>query len=66
MCSFETPGEVGTRRALRDGETYDELSKLVEALIDADKNRDKVYPVVWLREAGRTQSSSVQAGFLTT
>ena len=64
MCCFETPAEVSARRALRNGETYDEPSALVEALIDAAKHKDEFYPVVWLREAGRAHSSAVQGGFL--
>ena len=64
MAIFETPGELYQRRALRNGTTLDEKSKLVEALENAGKSNNKYYPVVWLREMGRVHSSSVQGGLL--
>ena len=64
MCRFETPGEVLARRALRQGETYDEPSELVKALISAAEEGAESYPVMWLREMGRVHSSAVQGGLL--
>lgn len=64
MSTYETPGELYFRRALKQGTTYDEKSKLVEALEDAAKSKGKCYPLIWLREIGRVHSSSVQGGLL--
>lgn len=64
MATFETPGELYYRRALKSGTTFDEKSRLVEALEDASKTNGDVYPLIWLREIGRVHSSSVQGGLL--
>jgi hypothetical protein len=64
MAIYETPGELYVRRALRDGNTYDEKSKLLTALEEASKLSEECYPVVWLREMGRVHSSSVLGGLL--
>ena len=64
MCTFESPAELYRRRALRDGHTFDEESELVVALRIADRMRENNYPVIWLREMGRTHSSAVQGGLL--
>ena len=64
MAIYEAPGELYQRRSLKDGTTYDEMSKLVQALEDAAKCRNDCYPLIWLREMGRVHSSSVQGGLL--
>lgn len=64
MVSFDTPGELLSRRALANGTTFDEPSALVQALIAADACRGDAYPVVWLREIGRVHSASIQGGLL--
>jgi MoxR-like ATPase len=64
MATYEAPGELYQRRALRDGATYDERSGLVRALEDAAGARDGAYPLVWLREMGRVHSATVQGGLL--
>ncbi len=64
MAVYETPGELYQRRSLKGGTTYDEPSKLVESLKDAEASTDANYPLVWLREMGRVHSSSVQGGLL--
>jgi hypothetical protein len=64
MATYEAPGELYQRRSLRDGTTYDEMSKLVLALDDACVNKDNCYPLIWLREMGRVHSSSVQGGLM--
>ncbi len=64
MAVFEAPGELYQRRALKDGSTFDEKSRLVKSLIAAAKKVKTVYPLVWLREIGRVHSSSVQGGLL--
>jgi len=64
MATYETPGELYQRRALRDGTTYDETSKVVEALQHAPAVKGTAYPIIWLREMGRVHSSSVQGGLL--
>jgi hypothetical protein len=64
MVTFEAPGELYQRRALRDGSTFDEKSLLVAALEDASASAGKCYPAIWLREIGRVHSSSVQGGLL--
>jgi hypothetical protein len=64
MATYEAPGELYQRRALKDGTTYDEKSRLVEFLEDAFAHRDRAYPLIWLCEIGRVHSSSVQGGLL--
>lgn len=64
MPTFETPGEFQFRRALANGTTYDEESNLVKALKTSQKLKDSYYLLIWLREIGRTHSSSVQGGLL--
>ncbi len=64
MATYEAPGELYQRRALKNGTTYDEKSRLVTSLEDSEKNGKKHYPLIWLREIGRVHSSSVQGGLL--
>ncbi len=64
MATYETPGELYSRRSLRDGCTYDEESEIVQALKSAAANEEDCYHCIWLREIGRTHSSSVQGGLL--
>ncbi|MGO9015464.1 MAG: hypothetical protein ACLQF0_10830 [Dissulfurispiraceae bacterium] len=64
MAIYEAPGELFQRRSLKNGTTFDEKSRLVEALEDATKSNGRYYPLVWLREMGRVHSSSVQGGLL--
>lgn len=64
MATFEAPGELYQRRALKNGTTFDEPSRLVQALEDASQAKGRHYPLVWLREMGRVHSSSVQGGLL--
>jgi hypothetical protein len=64
MATYEAPGELFQRRALKNGTTYDETSKLVNAIEEAAKIRGDYYVMIWLREMGRVHSSSVQGGLL--
>lgn len=64
MATFDAPGELYQRRALRNGTTYDEPSLLVAALKDAEKANGSYYPVIWLREIGRVHSAAIQGGLL--
>jgi len=64
MATFEAPGELYQRRSLKDGSTYDERSRLVQALEEAVQLQGKYYNLIWLREIGRVQSASVQGGLL--
>jgi len=64
MATYEAPGELYQRRALKDGTTYDERSGLVLALLEAGKTSDTCYNLIWLREIGRVHSASVQGGLL--
>jgi len=64
MVTFEAPGELYQRRALKDGSTFDEKSILVTALEAASATSDNCYSTIWLREIGRVHSSSVQGGLL--
>jgi len=64
MATYEAPGELYQRRALKNGTTYDEPSGLVQALRAAAEADGKFYHVVWLREIGRVHSASVQGGLL--
>jgi hypothetical protein len=64
MATFEAPGDLYQRRSLQGGTTFDEPSRLVQALEHASQANGKVYPLVWLREMGRVHSSSVQGGLL--
>jgi hypothetical protein len=62
--TYESPGELIVRRALKDGPTYDEKSRLIEALEEAAGSNGDYYPLIWLREMGRVHSASVQGGLL--
>lgn len=64
MATYEAPGELYQRRALRGGTTYDEESALVRALTEAAELNGKYQHLVWLREIGRVHSASVQGGLL--
>ncbi len=64
MATFESPGELYQRRALREGTTYDEPSPLIQALEEAAVARQDRYALIWLREMGRVHSASVQGGLL--
>jgi len=64
MATFEAPGELFQRRALKNGSTYDEVSILVKALEEGAGMVGEGYPLIWLREMGRVHSSSVQGGLL--
>lgn len=64
MATYEAPGELFQRRALKNGTTYDEPSRLVTALEEASKIKSGCYPLIWLREMGRVHSASVQGGLL--
>ncbi len=62
MAIFEAPSELWQRRALADGNTYDELSVLIQCLQEASQLGGDVYSVIHLREFGRVHSSAVQSG----
>ena len=64
MVTYETPGELYHRRALKDGTTYDEESNLVQSLRKGETVIEQAYPLIWLREMGRVHSASVQGGLL--
>jgi len=64
MATYEAPGELYQRRALKNGCTYDELSGLVQALREAAKANGQYHHLIWLREIGRVHSASVQGGLL--
>jgi len=64
MATYEAPGELYQRRALKDGSTYDEESGLVKALRTAAQSNGDSYQLIWLREIGRVHSASVQGGLL--
>ncbi|MEI7899950.1 MAG: hypothetical protein WCK89_06830 [bacterium] len=64
MATYEAPGELYQRRALRNGTTFDEESGLVRALTEAAGLEGKFYHLIWLREIGRVHSASVQGGLL--
>ncbi len=64
MATYEAPGELYQRRALSGGTTFDEHSRLVQALEEAAAAKGTCYPLIWLREMGRVHSSSVQGGLL--
>jgi len=64
MATFESPGELFFRRALKEGSTFDEKSPLVRALHMAEKEEEQYSVLIWLREMGRVHSSSIQGGLL--
>lgn len=64
MVIFETPGELYHRRALKNGATYDEESKVVQALRDSARSGG-CYVLIWLEEIGRVLSDNIQGGLLT-
>jgi hypothetical protein len=63
MATFDSPSELYSRRALKDGETWDEDSIMVKALRDAASQTDSL-PVFWLREMGRVASAQIQGALL--
>lgn len=64
MAQFETSAELYARRGLKDGNTIDEDSVIIEAFKDAQQLKKTHDVLIWLRELGRTHSSSVQGGLL--
>lgn len=64
MVNYETPGELYARRALKDGQTYDEESVFILAIRQAIAHRKTHYPLIWVREMGRCHSPAVQHGLL--
>jgi hypothetical protein len=62
MAMFEAPSELWQRRSLENGNTFDELSILMQMLKQAAQLTDTEYPVIHLKEFGRVHSSAVQAG----
>ena len=64
MATYESPGEIYQRRALRNGTTFDEDSGIVQALKQAAEEEGEFYQLIWLREIGRVHSASVQGGLL--
>ena len=64
MAIFDTPGELIQRRAIKNGSTFDEESRLVASIRKAVAGRDDAYSAVWLREMGRVHSASIQGGLL--
>jgi MoxR-like ATPase len=64
MATYEAPGELYQRRALKNGTTFDEESGLVRALTEAAKSNGQLYNLIWLREIGRVHSATVQGGLL--
>lgn len=64
MVSYETPGELYQRRAIRNGSTCDEESVIIASVREGIASCDKYYNVIWLREMGRVHSAAVQGGLL--
>jgi hypothetical protein len=64
MATFDSPGELYQRRAIRDGTTYDEDSVLVSILKAIAQSNEDAYHLVHLREIGRVHSASIQGGLL--
>jgi len=62
MATYDAPGELYQRRAIKNGTTYDEQSGLVQALLKATQSDQKAYHLIWLREIGRVHSANVQGG----
>jgi len=60
MAIFDGASELWQRRALSGGNTYDEMSILIQHLQKAETLVGKAYTVIHLREFGRVISSSVQ------
>lgn len=63
-ATYETPGEWFVKRSLVAGNTVDQDSDLVKALLQADSLRKDYTPYIHLREIGRVHSASVQGGLL--
>lgn len=64
MSVYESPSEFHQRRALKNGNTLDEESGLIDAIRAAAECAGTCYPLIWLREMGRVHSPSVQGGLL--
>jgi hypothetical protein len=60
MAIFECPSELYFRRALEDGNTFDEPSILLKSLQEAASLKEEAYTVIHIREFGRVQSSTCQ------
>ena len=64
MVKFDTPGECHERTIIKNRETVDVPSEIIEALLDAVEKQKDHYPIVYFMEMGRVHSASIQGGLL--
>jgi hypothetical protein len=64
MSAYETVSEIYYRRSLKNGETWDEPSAIIQAIREAVQLKDEYYHCIWLREIGRCPTAAVQGGLL--
>jgi hypothetical protein len=64
MVKFDTPGECHERTVIKNRDTVDVPSAIIEALLDAQKKRKDHYPIVYFMEMGRVHTASIQGGLL--
>ncbi len=64
MVKFDTPGECHERTVIKNRDTVDVPSAIIEALLDAQKKKNEYYPIVYFMEMGRVHSASIQGGLL--
>jgi len=64
ITQFDSPNELISRRAIRDGSTCDEESRLVTALREQDGKGGQMYAVIWIPELGRTHSDAIQGALV--
>jgi len=64
MVKFDTPGECHEKTVIKDKNTVDVPSAIIEALLDAQEKATDHYPIVYFMEMGRVHSASIQGGLL--
>jgi energy-coupling factor transporter ATP-binding protein EcfA2 len=64
MVKFDTPGECYERTKIKNRDTVDVPSAIIEALQDARQKKKDHYPIVYFMEMGRVHTASIQGGLL--
>ncbi len=64
MVKFDTPGECHERTMIKNRDTVDVPSAIIDALKDAQVTKKDHYPIVYFMEMGRVHSASIQGGLL--
>jgi hypothetical protein len=64
MVKFDTPGECHERTVIKNRDTVDVPSAIIEALLDAQQKKKDHYPIIYFMEMGRVHTASIQGGLL--